>query len=288
MRGATVSCSRNKFFVSVSIHAPRARGDRRGVRSKEWRQFQFTPLVRGATDVVILDEPPSVSIHAPRARGDSQCTKTSGKSKFQFTPLVRGATPLEEQELQKRSFNSRPSCEGRRCSNLVAPAACVSIHAPRARGDFSASRRRTNRRFNSRPSCEGRLSGANQPGAMRVSIHAPRARGDQTNRVDEAEITFQFTPLVRGATKFAVVIQVPHRFNSRPSCEGRHLCPGHFCRRCFNSRPSCEGRQGEQTQANNNRFNSRPSCEGRHITMADVNKVMVSIHAPRARGDNFH
>ena len=75
---------------------------------------------------------------------------------FQFTPLVRGATPAPFVRLDYS----------------------VSIHAPRARGDWSRARSSTRSRFNSRPSCEGRHVGQHLRAAVR----------------------FQFTPLVRGAT----------------------------------------------------------------------------------------
>ena len=56
------------------------------------------------------------------------------------------------------------------------------------------------------------------------------------------------------------------RFNSRPSCEGRHVVGA-----------AIRDRRG---------FNSRPSCEGRHpIILRSPQQTEVSIHAPRVRGD---
>ena len=100
----------------VSIHARRATGDRLTPRntpekmgfnsrpscdgrryavSPGWRRrsFQFTPVVRRAT--------------RPRPATNS----TIG---FQFTPVVRRATRRLFPGVRRRSFNSRPSCDGRR------------------------------------------------------------------------------------------------------------------------------------------------------------------------------
>ena len=82
--------------------------------------------------------------------------------------------------------------------------------------------------FNSRPSCEGRLVTLTVDDEHIVSIHAPRARGDLTLLGGLIRKAFQFTPLVRGATKNSVIPPNNSSFNSRPSCEGRHF--RHFVR----------------------------------------------------------
>ena len=229
----------------VSIHAPRARGDRSVDDLLRNRPFQFTPLVRGATrpslfslrsGIVSIHAPRArgddsvssfegcevVSIHAPRARGDVPHATFARAETFQFTPLVRGAT-------------FRPAAYAR---------TIVFQFTPLVRG---ATDLRTSviscDRFNSRPSCEGRpcpprtlprlIVSIHAPRARGdghefsashhfvVSIHAPRARGDRTARHVFRPTAFQFTPLVRGATSDGEITAGSERFNSRPSCEGR-------------------------------------------------------------------
>ena len=178
MRGATHN-GEKKESTTVSIHAPRARGD---------IEKELSPTII------------SVSIHAPRARGDNddwaistfmgfnsrpscegrrsracqgilwrafQFTPlvrgaTAGRvispvhSTFQFTPLVRGATSAKLFRSSLRRFNSRPSCEGRLVSTPKNPTAWFQF-TPLVRGATIAKLFRSSLyRFNSRPSCEGR------------------------------------------------------------------------------------------------------------------------------------
>ena len=100
--------------------------------------FQFTPLARGATGINAAPTFVYVSIHAPRTRGDTHYRRHLITLRFQFTPLARGATRSKNYLVEVRSFNSRPSHEGR----LVGPV--------QKQEEIS---------FNSRPSHEGRLSG---------------------------------------------------------------------------------------------------------------------------------
>ena len=91
----------------------------RGATSKNQFQlaaleFQFTPLMRGATNTVGFVKSFVVSIHAPHARGDGYVARRTWHAVFQFTPLMRGATAETEEPLTVG----------------------VSIHAPHARGDF--------------------------------------------------------------------------------------------------------------------------------------------------------
>ena len=93
MRGAT-SGSKVAFTVeAVSIHAPHARGDHKGMA----RVLRF-----------------EVSIHAPHARGDSMTTCIcESASLFQSTPLMRGATSGSTFELsQALKFQSTPLMRG--------------------------------------------------------------------------------------------------------------------------------------------------------------------------------
>ena len=147
--------------------------------------------------------------------------------------------------------------------------------------------------FNPRPSCEGRL---------------------QSVKVRNSGNTFQSTPLMRGATAVPCIRcrgttcfnprpscegrQAPsafrrssHRFNPRPSCEGRPLMLSVLGPVfCFNPRPSCEGRHSRPSHRARlaRSFNPRPSCEGRRmLSVFRVLVVLVSIHAPHARGDRW-
>ena len=76
---------------------------------------------------------------------------------------------------------------------------------------------------------------------------------------------FQFTPVLRRATCASTSCSSAISFNSRPSCDGRHLRP--FCEAfiaSFNSRPSCDGRLDVLDVAGAAEcFNSRPACDGR-------------------------
>ena len=213
-------------------------------------------------------------------------------SLFQSTPLMRGATRSAEPFRRARSFNPRPSCEGRHLGVGVKGAIpTVSIHAPHARGDGSASARvREPRGFNPRPSCEGRLNiwlmnapaawfqstplmrGATRGSAyrrvgLRVSIHAPHARGDAGHVQPVSHMArFQSTPLMRGATQaMSSPSAIWPGFNPRPSCEGRlTTAPRASSPPGFNPRPSCEGRQTRRrARRSGTGFNPRPSCEGR-------------------------
>ena len=171
--------------ADVSIHAPRAGGDRRTDQPcYRLMVFQSTPPARGATEHRVADghridvsihAPRAggdvamtadrtvhvVSIHAPRAGGDERLRKSTATVWFQSTPPARGAT----------------TAPGRCRPNDV-----VSIHAP-ARGATI---------------CEH----AQRASVCSVSIHAPRAGGDAVSLSDgDADPMFQSTPPARGATR---------------------------------------------------------------------------------------
>ena len=73
---------------------------------------------------------------------------------------------------------------------------CVSIHAPRGRGDLYKLIHVAVSCFNSRPSCEGRQRIVDDELFHVVSIHAPRVRGDFRSFDLYFSTRFQFTPLV--------------------------------------------------------------------------------------------
>ena len=229
MRG---QLSRQGTAVSqeVSIHAPRAGGDRTSRKSAPWTaRFQSTPPVRGATRRApssprrragFNPRPPcggrlrrgqasahhfGVSIHAPRAGGDFN-TEGSSRSCFPFqsTPPVRGATMKSPASGRRYEFQSTPPVRG-------------------ATGQVERLLERRTACFNPRPPCGGRLrqgllpsrhsvsihapraGGDSVPAAdpgvrVQVSIHAPRAGGDEAPRRQVRGGVFQSTPPVRGAT----------------------------------------------------------------------------------------
>ena len=156
---------RPTIIATISIHSPRARGD----RSWRWPRKRLP-----------------ISIHSPRARGDlggqnrtprpddfnplPSCEGRQTKMvypdpahEFQSTPLVRGETSATIGRPSRDAyFNPLPSCEGRR-RRLSADhqGTLISIHSPHARGDCAARiDRRPPRHFNPLPSCEGRLRAA--------------------------------------------------------------------------------------------------------------------------------
>ena len=118
---------------------------------------------------------------------------------------------------------------------------------------------------------------------------------------------FQFTPLMRGATRLydhygsnGVSIHAPHArgdildsgstrrwsFNSRPSCEGRPTIADSLSLLAFQFTPLMRGAtKSRKVRCRDRSFNSRPSCEGRLDTRSWKARHDVSIHAPHARGD---
>ena len=237
--------------------------------------------------------------------------------KFQSTPLIRGATqPLL----------------------LLAYARLISIHAPHTRGDTcNRSSAQYSRYFNPRPSYEGRRdSQDNMRPPRSISIHAPHTRGDAQRQLDDERVmSFQSTPLIRGATWSPISGRcLPCYFNPRPSYEGRpRSCTRSFSRLHFNPRPSYEGRPMQTGTASRKRifqstplirgatrtlstssspvllfqstplirgathprpvvrqrlvdFNPRPSYEGRpQLSPLMETSISISIHAPHTRGD---
>ena len=149
-------------IVTISIHAPRAGGDvPLPLHRSQQSGFQSTP---------------------PRAGGDpTPQIVTAGAGVFQSTPPVRGATIFGiTHNTPHKNFNPRPPCGGRltkldRWSRKVK----ISIHAPRAGGDFILTSPRSVFSI--------------------ISIHAPRAGGDgYFVAVQPVTWLFQSTPPVRG------------------------------------------------------------------------------------------
>ena len=100
---------------AVSIHARHATGDvwASGLRSDG--VFQFTPVMRRATECA-----------------DAEVVEVA----FQFTPVMRRATCEQPRGcLERGGFNSRPSCDGRPQRRGCEAVSVVSIHARHATGD---------------------------------------------------------------------------------------------------------------------------------------------------------
>ena len=248
--GATQEISQKMKVVTISIHAPRVRCDKKHVdtAAKRW-----------------------ISIHAPRVRCDridlfiihlliyfnprTSCevrpyrTEVSYKTDiFQSTHLVWGATWI---------------------SSLLFRCLVISIHAPRVRCDaliflliglFS--------HFNPRTSCEVRhlIIGAITH-LKYISIHAPRVRCDGKERDS---------------------IDIVENFNPRTSCEVRlFVFSLIICLKYFNPRTSCEVRLISPSQWEIiYLFQSTHLVWGATLIIGAITHLKyISIHAPRVRCD---
>ena len=177
-------------------------------------------------------------------------TTATNRPKECFNPRPpRGGRPvILRAGLAELQFQSTPPA--RRATRLAGPgrhAQDVSIHAPRAEGDWRKWRPGAcTGGFNPRPPRGGRpVLGSVEPHADAVSIHAPRAEGDTVD---------------------AAVAVVRNGFNPRPPRGGR--LDGHLRREVlaeFQSTPPAR------------RATRRGARQGR--------RPRVSIHAPRAEGD---
>ena len=191
-------------YISISIHAPHARGDGyQSSHSLSISLFQSTPLMRGATE----HKPATIQISyfnpRPSCEGRRISRAMAGNATaFQSTPLMRGATDTRQQAGKHMIFQSTPLMRG-------------------------ATRRRTPagrpaRYFNPRPSCEGRpFPVGAEPEGYLISIHAPHARGD-ADGASKATIaaSFQSTPLMRGATSLHLHHPCMQKFQSTPLMRG--------------------------------------------------------------------
>ena len=183
MRGATLVTASLTVSLTVSIHAPHARGDfprtsndsaslgfnprpscegRPGesAAASLVARFQSTPLMRGATGVLPRREAACVvSIHAPHARGDFASPRPCRRTpRFNPRPSCEGRLPPANSIDKSHVFQSTPLMRGATSdSSYGTPIELVSIHAPHARGDMRYWR---------------------VVARSQVSIHAPHARGD--------------------------------------------------------------------------------------------------------------
>ena len=122
------------------------------------REFQSTPLMRGATSIVKCGV---VTAHCFNPR--PSCEGRRGSSSvvvsrflFQSTPLMRGATYALCLSFSRVRFQSTPLMRGATAFDFaVAQGTVVSIHAPHARGDMVRPLRRASERFQSTPLMRG-------------------------------------------------------------------------------------------------------------------------------------
>ena len=184
MRGATGLDTPACNAERISIHAPRAGGDRTGKASRRaYTDFNPRPPCGGR----LLNRhilPSAVP--------------------FQSTPPVRGATITAVCKYYLCIFQSTPPVRGATVVIVrVRYVDDISIHAPRAGGDGSPpGTYPDHQHFNPRPPCGGR-HGAPVVGEAfsRLFQSTPPVRGATEMHILEAdELIFQSTPPVRGAT----------------------------------------------------------------------------------------
>ena len=183
MRGATSWFRQIVHCWEISIHAPRAGRDKRLLRDqKAFGQFQSTRPVRGATaarrrwplTIVFQSTRPvrgatragelaggtvGISIHAPRAGRDTDFSRGYAEMwTFQSTRPVRGATTSGTSRIRPLGFQStRPVRGATRNPQTVESKRKISIHAPRAGRDSTASMQRwIALHFNPRAPCGAR------------------------------------------------------------------------------------------------------------------------------------
>ena len=194
---------------NISIHAPRAGGDKAGTTPNvKHESFQSTPPVRGATkDMAYENATTAISIHAPRAGGDH----VGGRPRIQvqhFNPRPPcGGRPTFSTNTPPTSwhFNPRPPCGGRQVNADEQSNRLYNFNPrPPCGGRLSAVEKSLGlgNDFNPRPPCGGRLPWRGYPfptlkfqstppvrgatldyklhiGQVEISIHAPRAGGDR-------------------------------------------------------------------------------------------------------------
>ena len=125
-----------------------------------------------------------------------------------------------------------------------------------------------------------------------ISIHAPRAGSDGITAVCKYYLCiFQSTLPVRGATEAEATRSLIQAFQSTLPVRGAtiHRHPKQAEKTDFNPRSPCgERRDSRSYRYRWNDFNPRSPCGERPTLYANkVILVQISIHAPRAGGDNM-
>ena len=168
-------------------------------------QFHSTLLMRGATEVVLLDVLIPLfysSLVIQRAIDSSPTGRSSAL--FQSTLLMRGATWAIFLSHASILFQSTLLMRG--ATRRLMPSTAAICH------------------FNPRSSCEERPNGRFSR-AMRVYYFNPRSSCEERRPVPSASrhsMRFQSTLLMRGATRRPIrVHKLERNFNPRSSCEER-------------------------------------------------------------------
>ena len=262
-------------YAGVSTHAPLARCDpRRWPECAKMNVFQLTHLLRGATRRLGYLHPVGNSFNSRtscevRLRRQRRATTSV---MFQLTHLLRGATYKSSDAYKRNPVSTHaPLARCDRVGGVVCFHGGVSTHAPLARCDAAST---ASPPVPTTFQLTHLLRGAtdtlyNAALAQMVSTHAPLARCDKIIPTE-------------AAGKF--------RFNSRTSCEVRHLVGVLGGRSLHVSTHAplarCDGhpvRAGRRYLS----FNSRTSCEVRRHEHRKRWIRPVSTHAPLARCDGF-
>ena len=184
-----------------------------------------------------------------------------------------------------------PHARGDRAVSQDGRDATISIHSPHARGDSSESGlSHDSNYFNPLPSYEERQYRYVNGAYFHISIHSPHTRGDVlVQETDELSGRFQSTPLMRGETSR----RAPRRTHPCISIHSPHARGDYKKERIdlhgthFNPLPSCEGRRRKRKALDDPAaFQSTPLMRGEtKAALADINRQLISIHSPHARGD---
>ena len=180
------SCDGRRILPSAPPRSPRFNsrpscdGRQRRLVGRCPVRFQFTPVVRRATDerrgararrdVSIHARRATgdtdncecalcryVSIHARRATGDRCRAALCWMQCFNSRPSCDGRHHRDRPRIFRRSFNSRPSCDGRPEREMRSARICSFQFTPVVRRATPSFRQNIGlSRFNSRPSCDGR------------------------------------------------------------------------------------------------------------------------------------
>ena len=207
VRGATIQICSECGEEHISIHAPRAGGD----KNLAWKDSVGTVI----------------SIHAPRAGGDcSAQTVHTAYPYFNPRPPCGGRRRRNLLSAPEYQFQSTPPVRGataKACAGILRRA--ISIHAPRAGGDGSL-----------------RSVSAMSP----VFQSTPPVRGATPCTGHMPVWLLHFNPRPPcGGRRPVPIFGLPYQnFNPRPPCGGRRRpLSSSFCAvKHFNPRPPCGGR----------------------------------------------
>ena len=202
---------------------------------------------------------------------------------------MRGTSPIQT----KSHFNPRPPCGGRQMYPDTLPSSSViSIHAPRAGGDgkkrWSSSH---NLKFQSTPPVRGATNAVRVIYVVcTISIHAPRAGGDGFPALSLAGFQISIhAPRAGGDPTAAPLPPLAENFNPRPPCGGRLKLDAFALRGMgFQSTPPVRGATNKGNTPGGKKYISihAPRAGGDQFLNPLLSVHKISIHAPRAGGDS--